>query len=202
MNFNDGEQEDICTPYGRGFVLSAKDYCPHQTNSEPPTIGAIIKQARIDKKLSQKELANLSSISQVQLCRIENDECVPTKSSLRNISAHIGIGYSSLIVQAGYNNVTGTNIFLKKDGQELNVNQLICSIYKADSDLLDYFHDFETIGTRENITVLKLILQAMRKEASNDDILSRTNSSMNSYFKTAFQSLKKFIISLLAPITN
>lgn len=202
MNFNDGEQEDISAAHSRELVLSAKDYCPHQINSEPATIGAIIKQARIDKKLSQKELAHLSGISQVQLCRIENDECIPTKSSLWNISAHIGIGYSSLIVQAGYNNVTGTNIFLKKDGQELNVNQLICSIYKADSDLLDYFQNFETIGTKENIAVLKLILQAMRKEASKNDILSETDSSMNSYFKAVFQSLKEFIISLLAPITN
>ncbi len=202
MNFSGGEQEDASVSHNRKLEPSAKDYCLQQTNSEPPTIGAIIKQARIDKNLSQKGLAQLSDISQVQLCRIENDECIPSKNSLWNISAHIGIGYSSLIVQAGYNNVAGTNIFLKKDGQELNINQLICSIYKADSDLLDYFQDFETIGNSENVTVLKLVLQAMRKEAANEDTLSRTDSLMNPYFKTIFQSLKKFIISSLMPITN
>ncbi len=200
MDLNGGDKEGVPTSYSWEIVSSSEDNCSLQADSYPPTIGAIIRQARMDKNLSQKELADRSGISKVQLCRIENDESAPSKNSLWKISANIGIGYSSLLVQAGYNNVSGTNIFLKRDGNELELERLICSIYKADSDLLDYFTDFDTIGTDENVKVLKLVLQAMRKEAANENDESLTDTSMNFYFRTLFSSLKNFILSSLTPI--
>lgn len=166
------------------------------------TVGALIKQARIKKGLSQKELASLSGITSVQLCRIERDDCIPSKHSLRALSPHIGIEYTALIVQAGYNNMSGKRIFYKKDGNELDIIPVVRSIYGADSDLLDYFRDFETIGTTENVAVLKLILQAMRKEVDTCNTTNDTDTVINSFFKRNFQALKKFIISSLRPMAG
>lgn len=172
------------------------------TGAYDSTIGAVIRHARKEKGLSQKELASLSGITPVQLCRIENDESIPSKSSLRSISAHIGIEYTALLVCAGYNNMTGQKIFYKTDGSELDINKLIHSIYKVDSDLLDYFDSFEDIGTIENVTVIKLILQAMRKEVNGCDVAHETDAEINSFFKRSFRALKHFIISSFSPITD
>ena len=129
------------------------------------TVGALIKDARQKKGLSQKDLAIRCGITPVQLCRIENDESIPSKKTLKKLSGYIGISYTSLIIEAGYNSMSEKNVYYKKDGTELDVDQLIRSIYKADSDLLDYFQGFEYFGSTENTEVLKLLLLAMRKEA-------------------------------------
>lgn len=166
------------------------------------TIGAIIRRARKEKGLSQKELASLSNITPVQLCRIEKDESIPTKTSLRSLSAYIGIEYTSLLVCAGYNNMSGKRIFYKTDGSELDINRVIRSVYKVDSDLLSYFDDFENIGTAENVTVIKLMLQAMRKEVNACNTVHETDAEINSFFKRSFQALKQFIVSSFSPIVG
>ena len=181
---------------------SRLDKTSYLTGACDLSVGSIIRQARKEKGLTQKELASLSGITPVQLCRIENDESIPTKSSLRSISAHVGIEYTTLLVCAGYNNIEGKQIFYKTDGSELDINRLIHSIYKVDSDLLDYFDNFEDIGTSENVTVIKLILQAMRKEVNVCDTVHGTDAEINSFFKRSFQALKRFIISSFSPITG
>lgn len=170
------------------------------TNEE--TVGALIKRLRCEKGLSQKDLAQRCNITPVQQCRIENNDCIPSKQSLKMISGQIGIPYSKLLIKAGYNHMSGEKIFYKKDGTKLDVDRLISTIYEVDSDLLSYFHDFKTFGTPENVEVLMLILKAMRKE----DELCKTSSSKDSliseYFTSTFQAMKKFIISSLKPITG
>lgn len=163
------------------------------------TVGALIKDARQKKGLSQKDLAIRCGITPVQLCRIENDESIPSKKTLKKLSGYIGISYTSLIIEAGYNSMSEKNVYYKKDGTELDVDQLIRSIYKADSDLLDYFQGFEYFGSTENTEVLKLLLLAMRKEADLCKIASEKKDLTSNFFKTTFQAMKTFIISSLRP---
>ena len=163
------------------------------------TVGALIKDARQKKGLSQKDLAIRCGITPVQLCRIENDESIPSKKTLRKLSGYIGISYTSLIIEAGYNSMSEKIVYYKKDGTELDVDQLISSIYKADSDLLDYFQGFEYFGSTENTEVLKLLLLAMRKEADLCKIASEKKDLTSNFFKTTFQAMKTFIISSLRP---
>lgn len=170
--------------------------------AEDKTVGASIKEARMRKGQSQKYLAKVSGITAVQLCRIENDECIPTKNSLKALSPHIGLPYSYLLFQAGYNNISDDLKLYKKNGKELEVDKIIFSIYKADSDLLEFFNNFDTIGTAENVEILKLLLQAMRKEASSCITKNASQDLFNDYFKKVFQALKKFIISSLKPVTG
>lgn len=166
------------------------------------TVGTLIKDARQYKGLSQKDLAFRCDITPVQLCRIEKDDCIPSKNTLKKLSSHIGLPYSTLLVKAGYNNMSGKKVLYKTDGTELNVDQLICTIYKADSDLLDCFHGFENYGNKENVKLLKLLLLAMRKEAELYQKKSTKEDLVNAYFKTAFQAMKTFIISLLETALN
>lgn len=46
-------------------------------------VGALIKNARQKKGLSQKDLAKRCGITPVQLCRIENNECIPSKKHFK-----------------------------------------------------------------------------------------------------------------------
>lgn len=166
------------------------------------TVGTLIKDARQYKGLSQKDLASRCDITPVQLCRIEKDDSIPSKKTLKKLSSHTGLPYSTLLIKAGYNNMSGKKVFFKTDGTELNVEQLVCTIYKADSDLLDFFHGFEHYGSTENVKALKLFLQAMRKENELCKESSTKQEPINQYFKATFQAMKKFIISSLETIIN
>lgn len=170
--------------------------------TEDEAVGTLIREARIRKGLTQKELAALAGITPVQLCRIENHECIPSKNSLKMISSQVGIPYTDLIIHAGYNNMAGEQLLFKKNGDILNINQIVSSIYRADSDLLYCFTDFEEFGTEVNTEVIKLLLYAMRKEAKLKTSKTKGLSGSSSYFKTTFQALKEFIISSLKPLSG
>lgn len=168
-------------------------------------IAALIKEARRRKRISQKDLAEQAGMTAVQLCRIESGECRPNRQTLRKLSGYIGIPYSELLIRAGYNNLKGDDRLYKRDGNVLDRNQIVASIYRVDSDFLDYFRDFEEIGTEENIEVMKLLILGMRKEAK---AAVRTNCSTEhesffvDYFRNSFLALKRFIISALSPLAE
>ena len=151
-----------------------------------------IREARMQKRLGQKELAELVGISPAQLCRIENGDSRPTKPTLQKLSAYIDIPYPELLSIAGYSNAKGDETLFNKDGEKLDTFNLVSSIYKADSSLLECFRDFETFGDEENVRVLKVLLHSMRKEVELREI-----GESNSLFLNTFKALKRFIITAL-----
>lgn len=179
----------------------------HTSSSMPSgdsdSVALLIKSARQRKRLTQKELAMRVGITAVQLCRIENDECIPSRQTLQKLSGHIGVPYSELLVQAGYNNMKGDDTLYKRDGTILDVQELVDSIYRADSDFLSLFYDFETIATEENIEVIHILLKAMRKEAEiQNHPMAETDCLISGYFSDFFVPLKRFIITSLMPMAE
>lgn len=198
--FAENESHAHQTDY-RSDMLEQEKVSLQKRNSDQ-TIGELIKSTRKEKHLSQKSLASLCGITAVQMNRIESGDSIPSKESLKAISAHISIPYTELLLKAGYNNMAGEFKLFNKDGNELDAKKLICSIYRADSDLLELFLNFETLATHENVELLKLLLKAMRKEAQICNDSSQTESWFSSYFRKTFSALKTFIISSLKPITG
>lgn len=166
------------------------------------SVALLIKNARQRKRLTQKELAALIGITAVQLCRIENDECVPSRQTLQKLSGYIGVPYSELLIQAGYNNMKGDDRLYKRDGSILDVHKLVNSIYRADSDFLSLFYDFETIGTEENVEVIRILLKAMRKEAEIQSHPIAEANRLSQYFSNFFVPLKRFIVTSLIAMTE
>ena len=164
------------------------------------SVASLIKDVRQQKRLTQKELAEMAGITAVQLCRIENGECRPSKQTLKKLSSYIGIPLSELLLEAGYNNMKGDGGFYKRDGNKLEVEKLVESIYRVDSDLLDYFRDFELFGTKENVEVIRVLLVAMRQESGIDLTSSEKNSVIGEFFRNTLLALKRFIISTLSPM--
>lgn len=177
---------------------------PHDTLSpkceDVGSVASLIKDVRQQKRITQKELAEMAGITAVQLCRIENGECRPSKQTLKKLSSFIGIPLSELLLEAGYNNMKGDGGFYKRDGDKLEVEKLVESIYRVDSDLLYCFRDFEIFGTEENVEVIRVLLVAMRQEAGIGLIPSEKNSVIGEFFRNTLLALKRFIISTLSPM--
>lgn len=165
-------------------------------------VAALIKDARRRKRISQKDLAEQAGMTAVQLCRIESGECRPNRQTLRKLSGYIGIPYSELLVRAGYNNLKGDDRLYKRDGNILDADQIVESIYRVDSDFLDYFRDFEEIGTEENIEIIKMLIIGMRKEAKVAKLSTEHGNFFVDYFRNSFLALKRFIISSLSPLAE
>ncbi len=61
------------------------------------TLGKEIKKARIDKGLKQKDLIDLTGLSQKHLSQIENDAVDPGASVLRKIALALGVSADTLL---------------------------------------------------------------------------------------------------------
>lgn len=169
-------------------LFSASDYLREDTD-----IGDIIKKEREAHGLTQKELASLSRISPVQICRIEKGESIPTQKSLKAISPYIGLSYSLLSIKAGYNHTSSHVQYFDKNGKELDISSIVASIYNADSELLSTLSDISSFASHDNISALKLFIFAMRKEEE------AKRAKKNNYFSCVVSALKKFVIESITP---
>lgn len=165
-------------------------------------LGKYIVQRRHEKKLSQKALASLIKVTPVYMCRIESGKQIPSKDCLKQISAYLGTPYDRLLALAGYNDLSPIWELYATDGNVLDPKSIVDSMYKIDSDLIGFFENFEEIGTPDNIQVLKILLLAMRKEASIKGLGKSKISPTDKIFKESFFSLKNFITSLLMPMVT
>jgi transcriptional regulator with XRE-family HTH domain len=66
-------------------------------------IGALVKELRITKGLSQRNLARNAGISNTEIWRLENGERKkPTPDILKSIAPWIGVSYEELLRKVGY----------------------------------------------------------------------------------------------------
>ena len=170
----------------RRTTAPASAFLPLEIIEKDSLIGDDIKQAREYHKYTQKELAAISKISPVQLCRIEKNESIPTKSSLKALSPHIGISYTDLLIKAGYNSTSKQVIYLDKTGKEIDTDAILAGIYYSDSELLSDLQDILTYATQENVILLRLLIKCFKKERDSDDNLNRS-------FCLFFSALKNFL---------
>lgn len=165
-------------------------------------VGAVIKEARKSKKLTQKELALLAKVSHVTLSRIETGDYDPTKSTLQKISPHIGVPYPELLIKAGYNNASGEGTLYDRDGNTLDLLGIVTAVYHADSDLLKCFQGFDKYASEENVKVLEVLLGAMRKEVEATESKGSDEDGFNKFFVNTFRALKRFILETLVPVVG
>lgn len=174
-----------CSEYHR-TTDPASAFLPYEIIEKDSLIGNDIKQAREEHRTTQKELATLSGISPVHLCRIEKNESVPSKDSLKALAPHIGISYTDLLIKAGYNSTTKQAIYLDKTGKEIDTDAILAGIYYSDAELLSDLQDILTYATHENVALLRLLIKSFKKERDSNDILNRS-------FCQFFSALKNFL---------
>lgn len=65
------------------------------------SLGSRLKQARDEKGLTQKELANLSGLYQAQICRYERGDCTPPSDVLKRLANALEVSSAYLIEGTG-----------------------------------------------------------------------------------------------------
>lgn len=153
------------------------------------TIGTVMREARIKKGYKQNELADLVGVSTAQWSRLEGDVNRPSRDTLKKTSAYLGVPFHQLVMLAGYSGLKTDRTLYNKKGEVIDTDEIINSIFCVDCDLLDCLTHFEEIGTMENVSVLIVLLRAMRKEVAE----TGAGETSDGFFLKSFRALKQFI---------
>lgn len=65
------------------------------------TLGECIRDARVAKKLSLRDVTSVLEIAPSYLSDIENDRRVPSEDVLRSLSKHLDLDFDDLMARAG-----------------------------------------------------------------------------------------------------
>lgn len=188
-----------------------RKFPPEAPADDVKPIEDMIKDARLRKGLSQKDLASLINLSTTQTSKIENGQARPSKQSLRLISFHLGLNYRDMLLACRYSDIRSRDSYFDADGNEIDVKAIVDSIYEADASLLLALAGISKIGSAKNIEALKLLIEAYRKEdaatrpVKNDDNGGENGSTPESSEKFPsyiVDSVREHIISLLGPLVN
>ncbi len=94
-----------------------------------PDLGRIIKQQRLAKPLTLKELSDATGISPSHLGRIERGERFPSARVLRKIAGPLGFKEGELFTWAGYLSTSSTG--MAEDSPKYSGSQLDPYVAKA-----------------------------------------------------------------------
>ena len=156
------------------------------------TIGKTLREARIAKGYSIRELSEIVGISAAQLSRVENGNSRPSRDLLRKISAFLGIEYGELVRLTGFSALKADRRLFNKQGEEIDPEKIIKSIYAVDSDLLELLSDLNAYCEGSDCEFLHVILETMkdlhevRKEGEMPDA--------ERFRVNAYESMKKCIV--------
>ncbi|EPY6468468.1 helix-turn-helix domain-containing protein [Clostridium sporogenes] len=124
--------------------------------------GEFFKNIRREKGLSQRQLAELSHISNTEISRIESGERQnPSPNILKSIAPHLGISYGELMIKAGYIDESiehekyTEHIFRKADGELADTIRLAKTIQDKDSEILTIMNRVACELPKEDIKAIK-----------------------------------------------
>lgn len=124
--------------------------------------GEFFKNIRTEKGLSQRQLAELSHISNTEISRIESGERRnPSPNTLKSLAPHLGISYGELMIKAGYIDESiehekyTEHIFRKADGELTDTIRLAKTIHDKDSEILTIMNRVACELPKEDIKAIK-----------------------------------------------
>ncbi|ENK1243849.1 helix-turn-helix domain-containing protein [Clostridium sporogenes] len=124
--------------------------------------GEFLKNIRKEKGLSQRQLAELSRISNTEISRIESGKRQnPSPNILKSIAPHLGLSYGELMIKAGYIDESiehekyTEHIFRKANGEFADTIRLAKNINDKDSELLTIMNRVTCELSKEDIKAIK-----------------------------------------------
>lgn len=122
--------------------------------------GEYLKYLRNLRGLSILELARLSTVSPSYISRLEGgSRQSPKPDVLRKLAPHLGIGYSEMMVKAGY--LTKNTEHLTIDDEE--TKELFVALTERKKDLLRTVHGF----SEQTIKMLSETISQIRNDLQN-----------------------------------
>lgn len=171
---------------------------------ELPPVGELLKEGRLKRELSQKELAELTGVKNFEISRIESGVTAkPSKETLLRLAPYIGLPYSELLLRCGYSGVDNKEVFYSPDGQVLDCNRVIAKLYYADFEIIQLLEGID-IYDPSDIVMLKDFLHILNTSAElriTNEIDKRTNILLESV-KNAITWLGTYINSIRVVLTT
>ncbi len=91
--------------------------------------GDLIRQARIDKKLSYEDIAKKIQVTAEEVEKLEKMEIIPNDEILRKLSGILGITYQRLRIGAGYNMPRSYHNYYLSDGTAIKIEEMLSKMY-------------------------------------------------------------------------
>lgn len=128
----------------------------------PTNIGSYIAQLRAEKKMSQRDLAEKSKISNTEISRIEaGKRNNPTPATLRALAEALNVEYSDLMKIAGYIEEVHENdkfyelVFKDESGEIVDVKRGVKDMFRKDEDWANVAYRVSRELTEEDRAILK-----------------------------------------------
>ena len=143
--------------------------------SENITLGEYLKSLRDAKGLSQRELADKSGLSNAEISRMESGERKrPSITTIRAVSPYLGIGYTDLLLKAGYIDSIASDAvpgaYLDSDSTPIDIVSLAKDVYKVDPDLMKTVRAAAVSASQTEIATIKKFLSIfVQSDFSRDD---------------------------------
>lgn len=140
------------------------------------TFGEYIKELRVKKNLSQRDLAEMSGISNAEISRMETgDRKKPSPKSIKAIAPCLGAAHEDLMEKAGYlEKVIPRGSFedVVWEDQEGNpvdtFRRMAENITRRDSDILSILDRALDKSTDQDIDTIKKLLQSFMDDSLSD----------------------------------
>lgn len=136
--------------------------------------GEFLKNLRIEKNLSQRQLADLAKISNTEISRIESGKRQkPSPNILKAIAPHLEISYSELMINAGYIEETIEHekfyekIFRDNNGIFADTFRMVKDIQDKDYELLKIMSRVSSELCDDDINAIKNIANLYLNQNKN-----------------------------------
>lgn len=105
------------------------------------SLGELIRQVRIDKKLSYQDIARMIQVPAEEVEKFEKMEVIPSDDVLKKLSGNLGIGYHQFRISAGYNMVGVYPEYYLSDGTPLDIDEILSKIYYKEPSVLPILYE-------------------------------------------------------------
>ncbi len=136
----------------------------NETNEQH--FGIYLKYLRNLRGYSIIELARLSSVSPSYISRLESgSRQTPKPDVLKKLAPHLGVGYSEMMVKAGYLTINTDDLTIDDE----QTKELFLSLTERKKDLLRIVDGFSETTIKMIAKAIKQIRDEIKNEFLNDD---------------------------------
>lgn len=140
------------------------------------TLGEFIRGLREGKGFSQRQLAELTKVSNTEISRLESGERKsPSPNILKAIAPYLDVSYGELMTKAGYieekldREKFTEHIWKREDGVLEDTYRMAKDIYDKDSDLIRIMNRATEILSDEDINTIKTLLETFASDKLTED---------------------------------
>lgn len=108
---------------------------------EIETFGDLIRKIRIDKNLSDQDIADKLNVPLELIENFENGKSIPTQELLQKFSGNFGIPFCKLCLITGYHMIRQVPDYYLSDGKPIDIHSILAKVYYKDPSILPRLYD-------------------------------------------------------------